>query len=487
MNRHLFVSIVTLLSASALQAQTIECKKQGAASAADVQSGTAAVRFVSTQGDWVITPETNDKAQPVTRKGNKYIYDFSTQLTANRESSFQMGRKGSAITERCVAKGLRSGFRTTFELEEIADTLRRIEVQHDDSPGGYFVEGKAYVEFSTSIKDLNIESAWPKTEKASATGARIVSFVIDVAQLDKMSADLANAQKELEALGDDYLNPKMDELDNKIQSLQEQLDRYAVIYLGGNGIKGVDIQLAGIKAKEKRRYPVIALTDSYDGLIQQAKDMWDQRSQHTDPAFYAKICEIYEKAISHKDAPKDKLDDLKFELDMVKSIRKDLFMAERFSQEIERAKAQYGKDSEQVYKFLGGRYRALSMVNDRFPEVEGVDKMRAEVLEQMNSHPLGSNAEQVTITRHRQHITGRAVKGENFIRDLHGIGIFAVDSPKEVKSSTKRMRLGAVKADGTFDFYLPKPVEYIYFDGETYPRSITKETSDMGTITLECK
>lgn len=475
---------MTLLSAPALQAQTIECKKQGSASASDVATGTAAVRFVSTQGDWVITPETKDTPRPVTRKGNKYIYEFYAPLTANRESSFQMGRKGSAITDRCVAKGLRSGYRTTYELEELADTLRRIEVQHDDSPGGYFVEGKAYVEFSTSIKDLDIESGWQKTEKTSATGARIISFIIDVEQLNAMEKSLNSMKKELEALGDDYLNPRMEELDNSIQQAQEKLDKYASIRLGGKGIKGVEITLLGIRAKEKRRYPVIALTESYDELLRLAHSMWEERTQHTDANFYGKLCETYEKAINHKDAPKDQLNDLNFELDMVKTLRKDLFMAERFQQEIERAKEQYGENSEQVYKYLGGQYRAYSMVIDRFPEVEGVEQLRQATLEQMKKHPMGNNAEQITVTRHRQHITGRVVKGDDFYLSIAGLGIYAVGSPQKVKSDTKRMRLGGVRPDGTFDFYLPKPVEYIYFEGERYPHHITSETSDMGTITL---
>lgn len=483
-NSTILALLAALLSATALQAQTIECKKQGSASAADIEAGTAAVMFVSSQGDWVITPETHDTPRPMTRRDGKYIYEFYAPLTANRESSFQLGRKGSAITERCVAKGLRSGYRTTYRLEEHADTLRRIEVQQDDSPGGYFVENKAYVEFTTTIKDLRIETAWHTTEKTSATGARIIGCVIDVPQLEGMTAALAKAQNELKALGDDYLNPRMDQLDSLIQHLQDQLDGYGVIRIGGSGIKGVDIQLAGIRAKEKRRYPIIAITETYATLIHEARTLWEARTQHTEASFYAKVCGLYERAISQKDTPQDKIDALYAELNTVKALRKDLFMAERFEQEAERAAKQNGEASEQVYKFLGGRYRALSKARERCPEIEGLDSMCAAALARIKSHPLGQDATETTVTRQRQHITGRVTKDKYFFLELKEVTIYAVNSPDKVDGDTQREPLSRVKPDGTFDFYLPHPVKYIYFNGEDYPREISTDTTDMGTITL---
>lgn len=268
MKRVLFAFLMCTISLAAV-AQSVECKKVSTETAQDVQEGEAAIRFVSKQGNWIINPlakkNVHDRPVGVDNTKTAFSYEYFADVTSDNERTFTISRKGSPITQQVVAKNLRRGMRVTYNIEEIADTLNRIELQPNGAIGLYPVENKACVEISTTLQSLKVATGWELTEEMTDAGARRITVVVDLAQLTQrkeLLKSLSQRLNELEQKGD-YLS--MESVQNQYDEAESWYDSHSVLLLGGAGIKSLPLELGDLSQKEKRRYAVVALQEPRQG------------------------------------------------------------------------------------------------------------------------------------------------------------------------------------------------------------------------------
>lgn len=469
MKKILFLLLSICLTAQLSYGQTIICEKQGS-TAAQLGEGNAAVTFVSTQPDWVITPIKGDVKQPKskTSDGKKFVYEFRMDVSRDHERTYILGRKGSAITEQCVVKSLRPGIRVTFNLEEHADTLHRIEAKQASTPGVYPVEGKACVEITTSVKKLEVITRWEKEEKTSANGARVINVIVDVkylGQLEVKRDSLAALMKYLED-ADDY--EKMETVMETINNLEEEYNALAELNIGGRGIKSVPIQLTDLSVKEKRRYAVVSITETFETFLAKAREFFVNYPSHTESSFYDAAKIAYDNAIKHNDCPFNLRDSLRAEYDLMADLRRNTYLveaAEKKAKEFEREK---GFDSDEVFKYLGGEIGFIDRILKAHPEMAVFNSLRSDVAQKLGRHPKSKikDGEEV-IMRKRETISGTvSFKNEYMAIPFERMKIYATSS-SEIKNGQSRM-IGKVNADGTFNVVKPDGINplYIYVSGE---------------------
>ncbi len=125
-------------------------------------------------------------------------------------------------------------------------------------------------------------------------------------------------------------------------------------------------------------------------------------------------------------------------------------------------------------------------MNDH-PEIAGVDEIYHDTNSRVENHPLYKNKETEECVGRRQVISGKVKKGDTYLLDPRGMRVFAAGWSGKVKPKERGKVLGKIGQDNTFRIVLEEPVDYIVIEGESRSRSITRETSDMGTLVLESR
>lgn len=501
--RKLFIFFLTIAANSfMLNAQTFKCDKQDDITIDEslMNKSLASVSFVSAESGWTIEYVNKNivgdkrlgarKQSGNDENGNKAllnIYEFVFNVSEDPERTFIISKIGSPISIRCVAKGLAKGNRVVYRLEEEADDLMRIETQANGNFGVYPQEGKACVEITTTLDILEVNTGWPKTETKSANGARVINVIMDVGKLSELKEDIEALQSKSASMEEagDYQN--LETVDKQLEEKEKEYGSLSDIVLGGKGIKSVSISTEDINQKEKRRYAVIAITESFESLLAYAKELASQKNSHTDYGYYEAVMMAYKKAIEHKDAPLDKIEALQNERNSFAALRKQFYLMGRALELAKKAEAEQGFESEAVYKNLSARLKLADIVADEHPEIEGVDEIYASTLAKLEKHPMSKNKHTEEITMKRQVLSGKVIKGASYLLNPQGMRIFAVRKEGKIKESDRGAVIGKIGQDGTFRVVLKEPTPYIYIEGEKVSRAITEKTRDMGTLVLESR
>lgn len=486
--KKIFFSLFLCAFSLAASSQSIECKKISTEKAADVPEGETAVRFVSKQGNWLIKPlEKNNVQDRVVGEDNSHTtfsYEYRADVTRDNERTFTVSKKGSPITQQVVAKNLRRGMRVTYSITEIADTLNRIELQSNGAIGLYPIENKACVEITTTLNSLDVSTGWEKSEEMTDAGARRITVIVDVEQLK-------NGKSQLQTL-----SMKMSELEQKgdylaIEPIQKQYDdaeawyeSHSIIQLGGTGIKTLPLELEDLSQKEKRRYAVVALQESFEELITKARQMKKERCQHLDYGFYDAAVILYDKAIEHRDAPTSQLESLRDERIEMAEARKLIWLLGKAQEKADDAEKKNGFECEEVYKLLTARNGVINKIRTNHPDIQGLEELEAQITARLEKHPMYMNKKTVEVTYKRQQIFGKVVAGSGFYQPIANLAIYKVNTSGKVKSDTPKTIIGRVNGDGSFKVILPDNTQYIYFEGEKNSRYISREMTDLGTIVL---
>jgi hypothetical protein len=489
MKRSLLIYFALLFSGVA-SAQSIVCEKQGL-TAVTLDEGFAAVKFVSHQADWVITPvqvQKNDVAIPRTMSadGKTYTYEFHTNIVGAPERTYMLGRRGSAITDQCVVKSLRRGFCVTYSLEEQKDSLQRMELQPGKT-SRYMVKGaenKACVELTTVVDELKVSTPWTINETKSDNGARVISVIVDVEALTAMKQELDSLSQKLDDLEKAGRYSEMESLMALVDKKSAEYDSKSEISIGGDGIKTIIVPLADLTKKELRRYVVISITESFDMLLAHARKLRDERVSHTESSYYHAALTAYDKALKSNDIPKDKSSAIQEESNDMRFLRQNSFFAERAQVIVDKMEEKYGWESDSVYKYLSFRCEALKRIVEKHPEITGFRKMYEESEEIVSNHPKYKVTETVTTTVHRQVISGRVVKGSSFLLSVGGLRVFSAKKYEKNKDEDL-VEIGKTKSDGSFRIPLKESTRYILFEGERKSHVINENTGNMGTLTLE--
>lgn len=468
MRKHLFILFAALITCS-INAQTIVCEKQGT-TAIQVGEGMAAVAFLSAQSDWVIKPIKGDTELPRTKSsdGSKYVYEFRMDVSKDRERTYIIGRRGSAITDQCVVKSLRPGIRVTYNLEEQADTLQRIEAQLGGSPGVYPVEGKACIEITTSVRGLEVITGWPKQESLSSNGARTINIVVDVNVLKSIVSrrdSLSSVMKKLED-ADDYEN--MASVLNSINETEEEFNKYAELTIGGRGIKGIPIQLTDLSIKEKRRYAVVSISETFENFVSYARELYAAYPSHIESSYYDAARIAYDNAMKHSDCPHDMIATLRAERDTMASIRRTTLLIEKAELAAKKAEAEKGFESQEVYLYLSGELRFIDRLLKCHPEIEGLQPLRMNVISRSQQHPQGKEKDgEETVMHKRETLSGKvSFKNKNTDIPFNRMKVYACPTPK-IQDGQSRI-IGKVNEDGTYSVVKPVGMEplYVYVTGE---------------------
>lgn len=488
--KKIYMTLWALTSLLDVDAQSIECRKISTVETADVGQNEAAITFVSTQGDWVIKPVVkhgvNDK--PMRRTaisgGKQYSYEYVADVTRDRERTFILTRQGSPLSEQCVAKGLRRGTRVSYSLQEVADTLERIEIQETGAKGVYPKEGMACVELTTTIDDLQVHTAWQKNVEKTENGAIKITVLVSVVQLQDAKArmdSLAAVQEGMENRGEyEHLDEVMQQADKWEQWYNER----SVVVIGGNGIKELPLNIADISQKEKRRYAVIALQESYEDMLKRARGMRSERNVHLDYGYYDAACITYDKAIAHKDAKTAELEQIRTERNEMAAIRKLVWLMNRAQELADKAETEKGFNDPAVYKNLLARYNIIGKLRKEYPDLLGLDVLANQTHARLEQHPMVNNITKIEVTKQRQVITGKVVAGKNFYLSVPNLVVYKVSWGGKVRTDTPKTEIGRINADGTFSIVLPDDTHYIYIQGEKQSRAVYANSANMGTIVL---
>lgn len=296
--KHILTALFTFLSLAA-GAQTIECTKVGTEVQAGIIGANAMVRFVSADDRWVIKPVVKKNVKDGEMKhsvvAGRHCYDFLVDVMNDRERTYIISKEGSPLSEQVVTKNLRRGTCVTYNIQEIADTLDRIELQENGSRGVYPKDGYACVEITTAIEGLKVGTAWAMTEKKTASGVRAVEVIVNVSEMKAVKAQidsLAAVVADMEAKGD-YIN-----MEGVLKQQEEKEKWYAShtsIELGGEGIKALSLPLTDISQKERLRYAVVAMKMS------ECLSLMDEAATLFKNMKYGEAKKVYTSALQSKD------------------------------------------------------------------------------------------------------------------------------------------------------------------------------------------
>lgn len=482
------MTMLVMLSMTAM-GQSIVCKKQGTKADATLEANLSAITFVSSLGDWSIASikklEGDVDITKTKDSNGKYLYEYRANVSEDYERTFILGRKGSAITTQCVAKSLRKGYRTTYELEEEADTLMRVEAQPNGDFGVYPQEGKACVEITTSLEIISVKTDWSVKEETTANGARRFTIVIEPDRLKQLKTAIDALRKESKQLEDAGEFLKIEAVDKQLEEKEAAYDKLESIAITGKGVKTLMLPIADIGIKEKRRYAVIAITESFESLLDHARTLKGQMNSHLDFGFYDATVIAYDKAINHKDAPTEQLEGLRNERNGIASIRKYIYLMGKAQEKADAAEKEKGAEAEEVYKNLSARCKIAQILLESNPEINGLQEVYNNTLARLEKHPMFKERIQEKVTEKRQVLTGKVVKGSSFLMNIAGLRVFAVNLPGKIKDKDYKKEIGKIAADGSFRIVLVEPTPYIYIEGELKSRRISPTTSNMGTLILE--
>lgn len=387
------VSIVFFASFN-VAAQTIKCEKQSDTEIADLDYGMASVVFQSTLGDWVIKPIKADRVVDCRRSddGKSYVYEFLADVSKDRERTYILGRRGSAVTDQCVVKDLKKGHRVVYKLSEQADDLQRIEVQKQTDNGLSKKKDTALVDITTTIKELKLSTVWPVKDSTQINGARLLEVSVDMLKFSTMKNEL-DSLKELLAVKekeDNYSTlDKIDELEHlqkTVHTLDSIFNIYATLTIGGSGIKPIPINLADLGYNERRRYAVVALTESFEDLLGYARSLRDGHNSHIDYAYYSKMCSQYKKALEHKDVPVSQVEALREEYNQMMALRNLMWQMQRSQELVDEEEHKGGINSDGVFKYLLIRWTVAKKIMKEYPEIEGVQEVRDSVYDRIKKH-----------------------------------------------------------------------------------------------------
>lgn len=209
--------------------------------------------------------------------------------------------------------------------------------------------------------------------------------------------------------------------------------------------------------------PTIATT--YEGLLEVAREYVNNYKSHTESSYYLAAVTAFDQAINHNDCPQDQREGILEERNRMASIRKTAYFRERTDTLARKAEAQYGFESDEVYKYLSGEYKFISQLVEEHSEVEGFRPIRDAVREKLVKHPKATETVKEEVVMHRQQVTGRvSYKSEYEAQPFNTLNVYA--SPTSKIDQKQSRLIGKVKADGTFTIVVPDDMKYIFVDGE---------------------
>lgn len=210
------------------------------------------------------------------------------------------------------------------------------------------------------------------------------------------------------------------------------------------------------------------LEKSFDDLLAEAKDYYNNYPSHTESSYYEAARIAYDNAINHNDCPHDLRQTFRVERDTMQSIRRNLYLIEAAKDKASQFEKSKGFESDEVYRYLGGIIRFSNRILKYHPEITGVQTIKDEAVAKSQQHPKGRIEDgTTTVTKYRPTISGIvSFKNEYMSFPFNKMRIYATSTEK-IKDSSSRV-IGKVNDDGTYKVVRPVDMDnlYIYVTGE---------------------
>ena len=249
--------------------------------------GKAGVLFYSKASDLVISTTVNKDHVVSTPRisGNMYVYEMVLDISKGTDRVFKVSKKGSVISEKTGQVLLKANEYTAFNVD-IVD--KPIYMELSDEGGHYILHGNgwALIEINSEIRitpNYNPRLKLEHRSSRSMAGVYVDSLIINVEDLQSLSARLETVRKELNRLNAEYdnllaqntsegalnsLDRKIKEVETTVSSLSKELDELSYISVKGDGTneRVIDAEeILAMKSKDKRKYNVILQSKPHGG------------------------------------------------------------------------------------------------------------------------------------------------------------------------------------------------------------------------------
>lgn len=419
----------------------------------------------------------------------EYVYKVRADIKADKVK-FVFNRRGKALQAE-LGCSLKKNYWRACRVEEVANPI-----DCEDQTGSNQFSGKedmALVEFSSAIQGFKVEpSKLLKCEVISEQQTNNIAVtqikvMIDSKALKQTKEEAAKTEQEFKQLDNKQDKTeeewnKLDELKAKSEQLANQLTEMSQIRISAPNSNVMYIDISDLGYKGRKAYVVMPLTESYEALLATARKYMAEYPSHTESAYYDAARTAYDKVIERDDCPIDMREVIRSERDTIASIRKYTYFAEEAERKAQKAEAEQGFESADVYKYLSGRYKFINRLLTYHPEIQGLIAMGEATWEKLSKHPQASKMVQVTTMVQRQNIRGKVTITSPYdprpLNSLHVNVAMQKDVSKKEARQSSRM-VGNVAADGTFSIIMPDGYNYIFIDGEKKAHLVTPDMTDI--------
>ncbi len=206
-------------------------------------------------------------------------------ISKGTDRVFKVSKKGSVISEKTGQVLLKANEYTAFNVD-IVD--KPIYMELSDEGGHYILHGNgwALIEINSEIRitpNYNPRLKLEHRSSRSMAGVYVDSLIINVEDLQSLSARLETVRKDLNRLNAEYdnllaqntsesalnrLDRKIKEVETTVSSLSKELDELSYISVKGDGTneRVIDAEeILAMKSKDKRKYNVILQSKPHGG------------------------------------------------------------------------------------------------------------------------------------------------------------------------------------------------------------------------------
>lgn len=208
---------------------------------------------------------------------------------------------------------------------------------------------------------------------------------------------------------------------------------------------------------------VVIKNASYEDLLNQAREMYNNRMNKTTSDYFVQAELAYKQAMGHKDCPEYMISALRTEQNEMVQIGGMVYDHEISLQNIKNLAYSYGSDADTTYYWLKMACRISNKLRKTYPSDQFQQMYHNDTI-QRAKHPLAKKAVKRAEQVKRNSAYGTVTQKMEYI-PYNSIGIYAVKVAKPKKDDEKQ-RIGTVNADRTYDVTLPDGFYYIIFDGE---------------------
>lgn len=217
--------------------------------------------------------------------GNMYVYEMMLDISKGTDRVFKVSKKGSVISEKTGQVLLKANEYIAFNVD-IVD--KPIYMELSDEGGHYILHGNgwALIEINSEIRitpNYNPRLKLEHRSSRSMAGVYVDSLIINVEDLQSLSARLETVRKELNRLNAEYdnllaqntsesalnrLDRNIKEVETTVSSLSKELDELSYISVKGDGTneRVIDAEeILAMKSKDKRKYNVILQSKPHGG------------------------------------------------------------------------------------------------------------------------------------------------------------------------------------------------------------------------------